>query len=153
MRNWVFIPYEPQYAHETIRMWRESKERAIGQKEIHDLDGHLYFLNHILADRFQIELAIVDGKVAGMIAYNEREVNQLYIHVDYQGMGIGQSLLEKAKVLCSGRLTLSTFEVNEKARRFYERNGFEVIGRGCENEENLPDIQYEWTVPLHNEGT
>ncbi|MGM9931891.1 GNAT family N-acetyltransferase [Pradoshia sp.] len=134
-------------------MWRESKERAIGQKEIHDLDSHLYFLNHILADRFQIELAIVDGKVAGMIAYNEREVNQLYIHVDYQGMGIGQSLLEKAKVLCSGRLTLSTFEVNEKARRFYERNGFEVIGRGCENEENLPDIQYEWTVPQHDKDT
>ena len=153
MRNWVVIPYEPQYAHETIRMWRESKEQAIGQKEIHDLDSHLYFLNHILADRFQIELAIVDGKVAGMIAYNEREVNQLYIHVDYQGMGIGQSLLENAKEQCSRRLTLSTFEVNEKARRFYERNGFEVIGRGCENEENLPDIQYEWTVPLHNEDT
>ena len=51
------------------------------------------------------------------------------------------------------RLTLSTFEVNEKARRFYERNGFEVIGGGCENEENLPDIQYEWTVPQHDKDT
>jgi hypothetical protein len=31
-----------------------------------------------------------------MIAYNEKEISQLYIHIDYQGMGIGQYLLESA---------------------------------------------------------
>ncbi len=45
------------------------------------------------------------------------------------------------------RLTLYTFEVNENAQRFYEKHGFKVIGKGHENEENLPDIQYEWISP------
>jgi ribosomal protein S18 acetylase RimI-like enzyme len=79
-----------------------------------------------------------------MIAYNEKEISQLYIHIDYQGMGIGQYLLESAKEHAIGKLTLYTFEVNKKAQRFYEMHGFKIIGRGYENEENLPDILYEW---------
>ncbi|WP_408004861.1 GNAT family N-acetyltransferase [Radiobacillus kanasensis] len=125
-------------------MWRNSKEQAIGKKEIHSFEDHVYFINHILPEQFQIELALIGESVVGMIAYNEKEINQLYIHINYQGIGIGQTLLDVVKGQSSGRLTLYTFEINENARRFYEKNGFEIIGRGHENEENLPDIQYEW---------
>lgn len=138
------VPYSPEYAEETVAMWRESKERAIGQKEMHNMESHLYFLNHILREQYQIELALMDERVVGMIAYNETEISQLYIHVDYQGLGIGRTLLDKAKEQSTGRLTLYTFDVNKNAQRFYEQNGFKIIGRGYENEENLPDIQYEW---------
>ncbi|QCJ41250.1 GNAT family N-acetyltransferase [Bacillus sp. S3] len=140
----IITQYYPKYAEQTVRMWRDSKEQAIGRKEIHSFENHVYFLKHILAEQYQIDLAIIDGKVVGMAAYNDREISQLYIHIDYQGIGIGQLLLEKVKAQSSGRLTLYTFEINKKAQRFYEKHGFEIIGRGHENEENLPDIQYEW---------
>ncbi|MCM3124975.1 MULTISPECIES: GNAT family N-acetyltransferase [unclassified Mesobacillus] len=140
----IITQYNPKYAEQTVKMWRDSKEQAIGQKEIHSFENHVYFLNTILPKQFQINLALIDDKVVGMIAFNETEISQLYIHTDYQGMGIGQSLLDKVKVISRGRLTLYTFEVNENAQRFYEKNGFKIIGRGHENEENLPDIQYEW---------
>ncbi|MCC5803578.1 GNAT family N-acetyltransferase [Rossellomorea vietnamensis] len=138
------IPFDPQHAGETVNMWRESKERAIGQKEKHSVESHLHFLTGILPEEFTIDLAMAEGKVVGMAAYNETEIGQLYIHVEYQGFGIGQMLLDKAKAMSSGRLSLYTFEVNHNARKFYEKNGFVVIGRGHENEENLPDILYEW---------
>lgn len=143
-QKFIITQYNPKYAEQTVEMWRESKEQAIGQKEIHSFENHLYFLNSILPEQFQIDLALIDEQVVGMIAYNEREVSQLYIHNDYQGIGIGQTLLDKAKEQSSGRLTLYTFEVNEKAQQFYEKHGFNKIGRGHENEENLPDFQYEW---------
>ncbi len=139
------MPYSPEFSEQTVAMWRDSKEQAIGQKEMHSFENHIYFLNHILPEQFQIDLAFIENTVVGMIAYNMSEISQLYIHIDYQGCGIGQTLLNKAKAHSSGRLTLYTFEVNENAQRFYEKHGFEVIGRGHENEENLPDIQYEWT--------
>lgn len=142
----IITQYNPKYAEQTVKMWRDSKEQAIGQKEIHSFENHVYFLNTILPKQFQINLALIDDKVVGMIAFNETEISQLYIHTDYQGMGIGQSLLDKVKVISRGRLTLYTFEVNENAQRFYEKNGFKIIGRGHENEENLPDIQYEWIL-------
>lgn len=143
--NIVIIKYIPKYAEQTVEMWRNSKEQALGQKEIHSFENHVNFLNYILQDQFQVYLALVDEVVVGMIAYNENEISQLYIHLDFQGMGIGQTFLEKAKEQSTGRLTLHTFEVNKKAQGFYEKHGFKIIGRGYENEENLPDILYEWT--------
>ena len=142
--NISIIPYNTKYTEQTVKMWRVSKEQAIGQKEIHTFENHVYFLNHILPEQFQIDLALIDEDVVGIIAYNDREISQLYIHLEYQGIGIGRTLLDKAKAHSSGKLTLYTFEVNEKAQRFYEKQGFEIINRGHENEENLPDIQYEW---------
>lgn len=140
----IIVQYDPKYAEQTVKMWRNSKERAIGQKEGHSLESHIYFLNDILPVQFQVDLAIIEEQVVGMIAYNKTEINQLYVHIGYQGIGIGQILLNKVKSQSSGKLTLNTFEVNKNAQRFYEKNGFKIIGRGCENEENLPHIQYEW---------
>ncbi|MED1863743.1 GNAT family N-acetyltransferase [Fictibacillus nanhaiensis] len=125
-------------------MWRDSKFEAIGVKESHSFENHVYFLNSILTKEFVVELAIVDAIVVGLIAYNQTEISQLYVHSDYQKMGIGQALLQLAKKHSCGRLTLRTFEVNMNAQRFYEKNGFKVIGRGNENEENLPDLLYGW---------
>jgi ribosomal protein S18 acetylase RimI-like enzyme len=142
--NVKIILYNSSYDMETVRMWRESKERALGQNDIHSFEDHLFFLNNILKRDNEIYIAIIDNKVVGIIAFNESEINQLYIHKDYQGMGIGKRLLDIAKANSTGRLTLYTFEVNHRAQRFYERNGFKIIGRGYENEENLDDIKYEW---------
>ena len=142
----VIVQYDPKYAEQTVEMWRNSKERAIGQKESHSFKNHIYFLNDILPGLFQIDLALVEERVVGMIAYNETEINQLYVHIDYQGQGIGEMLLNKVKAQSNGRLTLHTFDINKNAQRFYEKHGFKIIGRGHENEENLPDIQYEWKI-------
>ncbi|WML33539.1 GNAT family N-acetyltransferase [Clostridium sp. OS1-26] len=142
--NIKIIQYNSAYAEDTVRMWRESKERAISQKEIHSFEDHVFFLNNILNRDNEIYIATDNNKVVGIIAFNGNEINQLYIHNDYQGKGLGKKLLDMAKINSKGRLTLYTFEVNHKAQRFYERNGFKIIGRGNENEENLNDIKYEW---------
>ena len=83
-------------------------------------------------------------KAVGILAIAGEFINQLYIHTDYQDRGIGTRLLNLAKNLSNGTLRLYTFEVNKQAQQFYEKHGFEVIGRGFENEEHLPDILYEW---------
>lgn len=144
------IDYDERYARAAVKMWRASKEKAIGQKDIHSFEDHLAFLRFVLVRENKVFLAI-DKKtetVAGLIAIKGSELNQLYIHTDYQGTGIGSRLLNLAKELSPGKLQLFTFEVNKKARAFYEKHGFKIIGRGFENEENLPDIKYEWLKSL-----
>jgi GNAT superfamily N-acetyltransferase len=67
-----------------------------------------------------------------------------------QGRGIGTMLLNKAKSLSPHRLALSTFEINTKARAFYEARGFEAVGfTDGQNEEMEPDVQYVW-LPTQN---
>jgi ribosomal protein S18 acetylase RimI-like enzyme len=142
--NIKIIEFQSVYAEETVKMWRQSKERAISKKDIHSFEDHVFFLNNILKKDNKIYIGIHNNKIVGMIAFNENEINQLYIHIDYQGKGLGRKFLELAKANSNGRLTLFTFEVNHKAQRFYENNGFKIIGRGYENEEDLDDIKYEW---------
>lgn len=143
----TIIQYDPSYALQTVKMWRESKEQAIGQKEIHSFENHLYFLNNILIKNNKVYLAIeaLGEQVVGILACNENWVNQLYVHTQYQGQGVGKRLLNLAKQQSEGSLFLYTFEVNKKAQNFYESNGFRIIDRGNDNEEQLEDIKYEWT--------
>ena len=140
------IDYDDKYARDAVKMWRDSKEKAIGQKDIHGFEEHLAFLRFVLVKENKVFLAIdkETGTVAGLMAVKGNELDQLYIHNDYQKKGIGSRLLNLAKEMSPGKLELFTFEINTNARAFYEKHGFKIIGRNFENEENLPDIKYEW---------
>lgn len=88
-----------------------------------------------------------DGdRVVGMMVVGPGELDQLYVAPDRLGGGIGRALLDHAKRLSPDGLTLYTFQVNARARRFYERNGFveEWQGDGSANEEGQPDLRYAW---------
>lgn len=39
----IITQYNLKYAEQTVEMWRDSKEQAIGQKEIHSFESHVYF--------------------------------------------------------------------------------------------------------------
>lgn len=144
--NIKIIAYDDRYARATVSMWRNSKEQALGVKDVHSFDEHLNFLQTRLIKNNKVFLAIDEptDSVVGLMALAGSELNQLYIHADYQRRGIGSRLLKIAKELSPGKLQLFTFEVNKNAQAFYEKHGFIIIGRGYENEENLPDIRYEW---------
>lgn len=87
-----------------------------------------------------------DGGVVALMAVKPGDLDQLYVRPDLLGRGIGRQLLEVAKAESPDGLTLYTFQVNDRARRFYERNGFvaEWFGDGSANEERQPDVRYAW---------
>jgi len=144
MKEISIIPYDVKYCDETVIMKRDSKEKAISQKDMHSFSESKNFLNNILAKNYKTYIALLDNKVTGIIAFNETEVNQLYIHNEFQRIGIGKKLLDIAKTNSTGVLSLYTFDINKNAQMFYEKNGFKIIGRNYENEEKLSDIKYEW---------
>jgi GNAT superfamily N-acetyltransferase len=86
------------------------------------------------------------GEVVALLALTPGWVEQLYVRPDRLGRGIGRRLLDHAKERAPGGLRLFTFQVNDRARRFYERNGFvaEWLGDGSANEEGQPDVRYAW---------
>jgi GNAT superfamily N-acetyltransferase len=103
------------------------------------------FFRNVLAHE-QVWVAGHLGEVKGFIAFTHDWVNHLYIHPEFQGMGAGSWLLEKAKESSGGRLDLWAFQRNAAARRFYERRGFRLVRLtdGSANEEKEPDVLYRW---------
>lgn len=86
------------------------------------------------------------GSIVGLMTIGPGKLQQLYVAPDRLGQGIGRRLLEQAKDRSRGGLSLWTFQVNDRARRFYERNGFSAVefGDGTGNEEGQPDVRFEW---------
>ncbi|MEU8703985.1 GNAT family N-acetyltransferase [Streptomyces sp. NPDC048565] len=91
-------------------------------------------------------VATFEDSVVAMMVLDGEDLDQLYLDPAWQGQGIGGRLVDLAKQRRPAGLALWTFQVNESARRFYERHGF-VAGEctdGHRNEEREPDIRYLW---------
>ena len=74
----------------------------------------------------------IDNIEPGITAEHPIELVRLYSHQEYLGQGIGQSLMdacfERAKQEGRDVMWLGVWEYNPRAQRFYEKNGFRVVG-------------------------
>ncbi len=138
------VDFTPAHADELVAMWRASFEAAVGVREPHTIEQQRAYLLGTVVPSTRVLVALVGGRVVGFIAAANERIDQLYVHVDHQGIGIGSQLLQWAKDNSKGRLSLFTFERNDRAQKFYEARGFQIVGRGFEEGWQLPDIRYEW---------
>jgi len=116
-------------------------------------------LNHYMRQAFSIEqiaeelsdarsiflIAEIDGKPAGyaklivgsiedgITAVRPVELSRLYSHQEFLGKGVGQNLIdacfERAVKHNHDTMWLGVWEFNPRAHRFYEKNGFRVVGK------------------------
>ena len=140
------VPLSPEHIDPITSLWREAMSDALGIKPVHSFESQAYFLEHILPDSYAVTVAVskVKAKPVAFMASSETEVSQLYVSQEFQGQGIGSHLLSLAKAQSNGVLTLSTFEVNKKAQRFYSAHGFTFSAGNSDNEEGLPDLKGVW---------
>jgi GNAT superfamily N-acetyltransferase len=105
------------------------------------------YVRDILIGKTEGWVAVKDDQIVGIMSLTPGWVDQLYVATDWQGLGIGRQLLDLAKERSTGDLQLWTFQVNDRARRFYERNGFVIaeLTDGHGNQEREPDVRYVWS--------
>lgn len=94
--------------------------------------------------RFAFRLGEVEGEAVGYVKIGPltlpvepngcgMELKQLYILKEFHGVGIAHALMDWAVCEAQNRggdeLFLTVYVDNHRARRFYERCGFEAVGR------------------------
>lgn len=132
------------------------RSRAFGIPEVPCLHGESE-LRRWMADEvlghFEVTVAEIDGTIVGLMVLDGGRgghgwIEQLYLDPAWIGRGLGERLLAQALQRYPAGLDLWCFEVNEGARRFYERHGFVAVERtdGRGNEERAPDVRYRWTA-------
>ncbi len=76
---------------------------------------------------------IVDHIEPGITAERPIELSRLYSHQEYIGKGVGQNLMDACfdRARNDGRdvMWLGVWEYNPRAQRFYEKNGFRIVGK------------------------
>ncbi|GHF03160.1 histone acetyltransferase [Streptomyces werraensis] len=128
-------------------VWLRSFTAALpGVRRAHTDDEVRAWIREVVVPGRETWVATVDDSVVAMMVREGNDLDQLYIDPAWQGRGIGGRLVNVAKERSPSGLTLWTFQVNEVARRFYERHGFvpEESTDGLGNEEREPDVRYVW---------
>ena len=74
----------------------------------------------------------------------------LFVDPGHQGFGIGTSLLSAALRKTPPVVTLTVFEENGPARRFYERHGFRQVRRFMNIEEGAIELEYRRPSGISN---
>ena len=147
-----------------IRAAREEDAATIAQVHIdarrvampwlpvlHSFEDAVRFFGDFVIPNQVVLVAEAEEGVVGFIAIEGSFVEHLYIAPSHQGIGIGETLLSRAKELRPEGLMLWTFDGNHRARGFYEKRGFIAVEftDGSRNEERTPDVRYEWKPPSH----
>ena len=122
------FPFPPAYPDDDVRRWIRDE----------------------IVTRDETWVAVEpDGAIVGFMSLREDDLDHLYVRPDRFDRGIGSRFVELAKQRRPAGLGLYTFQVNDRARAFYERRGFRVerLGNGESNEERQPDVRYAWRPP------
>ena len=139
----------PSDGHAIATLFMASRRDALPYlPELHSDDDTLDHFTNVVPSRCSVWLAEESDRLVGFMAWNTetKHVDHLYLLPGTYRRGIGTTLLDKAKALSKGKIQLYAFQKNTRARAFYEHHGFQPIwfGDGTENEENEPDVLYEW---------
>jgi GNAT superfamily N-acetyltransferase len=113
--------------------------------DLHTPEEDLAFFRERLFPANEVWVAEQDSELIGYAARADGWLNQLYVHPDHQGRGIGAAVLAHAMTGVDA-LRLWAFQKNTRARRFYEERGFVLVRMtdGSDNEEHEPDALYLW---------
>ena len=111
-------------------------------------DARRVFREVIAAD-CEIWVRVEGDVVIGFLALDGDFLDRLYVDPVWQGQGRGRELLACAKRLRPDGLRLHTHQANQRARRFYENHGFDIVRFGISPApESAPDVEYRWHPPL-----
>jgi len=95
-------------------------------------DKNIFLIAEIGDDAAGYSKIIIDNIEPGITAEHPIELSRLYAHQKHLGQGVGQSLMdasvERARVEDRDVMWLGVWEYNPRAQRFYEKNGFRVVG-------------------------
>ena len=75
-------------------------------------------------------VAVIDARVVGFVTVRDDEVNQLFVAREARGVGVASALLRHAEGVIARQADVAWLAVangNARARRFYEREGWQDV--------------------------
>jgi ribosomal protein S18 acetylase RimI-like enzyme len=129
---WDAFAHHPKNAPDDLNHYmRQAFSLEQISAELEDANS-IFLIAEIEGEPAGYAKIIIDAIEDGITAERPIELNRLYSHQQFLGKGIGQALmdacLERAREDGHDVMWLGVWEFNPRAQRFYEKNGFRVVG-------------------------
>ena len=150
MRSSLIRPYNSDDFEGVTTLWWRAREQAFPdfqRRKGHTFEEDRAYFRDVILVNNDVWVVEMDGQPVAFMAIAGDFIDQLYVHPDYQRIGLGESLLAHARTLSPEHLWLYTLQINANGRAFYEKNGFRIVKLGISPApESEPDIEYHWGV-------
>ncbi len=140
-------PFAPDDFHPLVDCWFDTWHAAFAPRR-HPEPIHQWrrrFRDEYVNEA-EVWLARSPDRVAAfMVLFPEgRWLEQLFVHPDFQGQGLGRALIALAQFRCPQGLELDTPAENISARDFYRRRGFSAQQAGFDPVIERLILRYAW---------
>ncbi len=130
--------FEKKDLHDVMSIWINENIKA------HPFIPPKYWQSHYdgvkeILPGAEVYVYILKERIVGFIGLYQDSIEGIFVEANYQGLGVGTSLLNKAKENRS-RLVLKVYKKNTNAVRFYKKNGFILEKEGEDKDTN--EIEY-----------
>jgi ribosomal protein S18 acetylase RimI-like enzyme len=143
-------PARPDEYDEIARVWMESWVSTGLEDASNFLLAHLRGrLQREIENGWSLFVADNDGALAAMLALHlpKLYLDQLFVAPAYQGRLLGRQLLAFTRTLLPDEIHLRCVRENEKAWRWYEREGFAFEKEQVEPTNGFTMKYYRWKKP------
>lgn len=126
--------------------WKESHKDICSEEfiEEHTVARQKKYLKNLMDDNVDIYMLVMECPVGIVSVRDGHVIENLYVLPIEQNKGYGTKLLLYAVDIikkCNNIPSLWILNINEGAKRLYERNGFSVSGRIKKLSETLSEIE------------
>ena len=83
------------------------------------------------------------NEIEGFVGLDQEYIAGIFVRKEARSKGIGKALLDFIKEK-KQELTLNVYQKNERAVRFYERQGFQIIDRSIDKSTDEKEYLMQW---------
>jgi diamine N-acetyltransferase len=129
---WDAFAHHPKNAPDDLNYYmRQAFNQEQITAELAD-EKNIFLIAEIHGETAGYSKIIIDNIEPGITAERPVELSRLYSHQRHLGQGVGQALMDscfnRARTENCDVMWLGVWEYNPRAQRFYEKNGFRVVG-------------------------
>ena len=144
----IIRPARAEEYDEVARVWMESwVSTGLAEASNFLLANLRARVRKEIEDGWSLYVADDNGTMAAMLALHlpKRCLDQLFVAPDYQSRSVGRQLLAFTRTQLPDEISLRCARGNDKAWRWYEREGFVFEKEAIEPMNGLMMKYYRWT--------
>lgn len=143
----MILPVTRQNIHQAAAIhsesWKESHRDVCSAEFLatHTPERQKRYLEAEMEQGAQLYM-LVDQKPVGIVSVRGCLIANLYVLPSEQNKGYGTQLLAFAVTKCQGMPSLWVLSSNQRARKFYEQNGFRPTGAVVRHSDTLWELEF-----------
>ena len=140
-------PYRPEDFEPSVALWMLAWQTALPEIAFAKrLEWWRARWQNDLVPNNDIVMAENGGALTGFVVIDPKTgwLDQLAVDPAHWGRGVASALIGEAKRRSPSRVALDVNQANDRAVRFYEREGFTRTGEGVNKHSGAATYLYEW---------